>query len=181
MGHSDYRMLSQPHRVIFAGFESTTTRLQQAGWQLSAEQLMDRMSVRLALKLQMAGLYMVAEQQDCDFYNRRHEPMTFHIKHCSSNMVIQMMETVFNFKPIDAYPQMTESPRKSIEDFGIFAPLLARTEEIIIEPQSVAECLELIKKMQAPELAAIRKRNSDESNRPIQRQTFHAQILSLAA
>ncbi len=183
MGLSDFRLLSRPHRVIFAGFESTTTRLQQSGWKLAAEQMIHDGQIRLALRLGDAGLYMIADQQGYGFFgdHERAEILTFHIRHCSSKMVINLHESIFNFKPIDAMTQMTTAPRKDIEDFGIFATPLVRTEEIIVEPQSVAECLELIKKMQAPELAAIRKRNADEYRQPIQRQTFHAQILSLAA
>jgi hypothetical protein len=190
MGPSDARILSRPHRVVFAGFESTTTRLQQAGWELAVEQSFLDMRIRLALRFEPARLYLMADAQHLDFFRYASyaldEPLTFHIRQCASHMTVQLMETSFAFQPIDAVPQFTEAPRKSIEDFGIFAAPLARTEQILIEPQSVAQCLEQIRKLQAPELAAIRERNrrrNDEGAtvQPIPRQTFHAQVLSLAA
>ena len=190
MALSDPRVLSRPHRVVFAGFESTTTRLQQAGWELAVEQSFHDMSIRLALRFEPARLYMLAEAQRLDFFRygsqMLDEPLTFHIRHCASRMAVQLMEASFAFKPIDAVPQFTEAPRKSIEDFGIFAAPLTRTEEILIEPQSVAQCLEMIRKLQAPDLSAIRERNRRRNDdggtlQAIPRQTFHAQILSLAA
>lgn len=191
MALSDSRILSEPCQVLFAGWESTTTRLQQAGWQLSAEQDFNRMSIRLALKFEPARLFMVAECQDWDYMRyarspyRDGHPPTFQIRHAASDMHIQLMESSFDFRPFDAKPQFTSAERKSIKDFGIFAPCLARTEEIIVEPQTVAALLDEIRKLQAPELAEIRKRNADRDRRnstePMAQQRFHAQIVSLAA
>lgn len=191
MALSDQRILSQPCRVIFAGWESTTTRLQQAGWQLSAEQDFNRMAIRLALKFEPARLFMLAEAQEWDLYQagsnpyRDGHPPTFRIRHAASDMYVQLMESSFDFRPFDAVPQFTSVARKSIEDFGIFAPCLTRTEEIIVEPATVAGLLEQIKSLQAPELDAIRERNRQADRRgvsePMQQQRFHAQIVSLAA
>lgn len=187
--HSDARILSRPCRVIFAGWESTTTRLQQAGWSLSAEQSFEHNTIRLAMRYAPARLYMLAESQDFDFYRAaglsgfdRGGAPTFHIRCAGSDIVVQTMESSFDFLPIDAAPQYVETTRKSIEDFGIFATPLARTEEIIVEPETVMGLLEKIKKLQAPELAAIRECNRmRDRTEPMRRQQFHAQILSLAA
>lgn len=108
-------------------------------------------------------------------------PLEFHITHCSSNLGVQVLANSFDFKPIDARPQFVNTEYKNIEDYGIFATPLVRTEEILIEPSSVAECLDLIRRLQAPDLADIRQRNRAANDAPIARQTFHAQILSLAA
>jgi hypothetical protein len=137
---------------------------------------------------------MVSEAQTFDFYRAAdtrygydQQPLEFHVRYCASNVVVQMMDDLSNFRPIDAAPQMTRIERKSIEDFGIFATPLARTEEIIVEPETVSELLERIKSLQAPELAAIRERNRRRERdpgavaEPMQRQRFHAQIVSLAA
>ena len=183
------RFLSQPCPVYFAGFASDTYRLQKAGWQLSVEQDIMRGTIRLAMRFEPARLYMLADTQDYDYWSARAghgRPPSFAIRHCASNITVQLMESVFDFKPIDATPTFAKVERTGIEDLGIFATPLVRTEEILIEPQSVEECLSLIRKMQAPELQAVRERNARRNSlgqevMPVMRQNFHAQILSLAA
>lgn len=184
MAPSEYALISQPHEVVFAGFRSTTTQLQQAGWKLAAEQDYRRDSLSLLARHDGAQLYLVADTVGLDYFRYAHtnERLVFHVK-CVAR-ALECITTDFrfdNFEPIDAMPQMIERKRQRIEDFKIFATPLVRTEEIIVEPQSVAECLELIRKMQAPELAAVRKRNADRERNPVNQQNFHAQIISLAA
>jgi hypothetical protein len=188
-GRSDARILNEPCEVHFAGFRTDTYRLQQAGWQLSMEQDIARMSIRLAMRFEPARLYMVSNAVEHFYLQHGCVRPVFHVQHCASNITVQLMESSFDFEPIDATPAYVTTERKSIEDFGIFAPLQTRTEEILVEPQSVAECLELIKKLQAPDLAAIRKRNEqrrrDQGSRdygntgPLTQ--LHAQIVTLAA
>lgn len=183
------RMLGERHEVRFAGFRSTTWDLQQEGWQISAEEDYQRDTIRLALRHPPTGLYMLADGQRYEFrskayspYGRMDESLVFNVRHCSSKMAVQLRERTFDFRAIDAMPMFTDTPFKRIEDFSIFAPALVRTEEIIIEPQSVAECMDLIRKMQAPELAVIRERNLQRDFMDVApQQKFHAQILSLAA
>ena len=185
MALSEPRLLSRPCRVIFAGWESTTTQLQQAGWQLSAEQNFNVMTVRIALRFEPARLFMIAEAQPWQFLRDSEEVPEFHIRHAATDMHIHLTERSFDFRPFDAAPQIAATQCQSIEDFGIFAPCLARTDEIIVEPATVAGLLEQIKSLQAPELAAIRERNRQAerrgANAPIQQQRFHAQIVSIAA
>lgn len=185
MARSDSRVLSEPCRVMFAGWESTTTRLQQAGWSLSVEQNFREESIRLAMRFEPCRLYMMAESQRFGFYRHaeyRDQLPVFDIRYCATEITVQMIDDLSMFRPIDAQPQFTNAERRSIEDFGIFATPLARTEEIIVEPETVTKLLEKIKKLQAPELAAIRERNRvRERTQPMARQQFHAQILSLAA
>lgn len=186
------RLLSRPCRVCFAGFESDTTQLQQAGWRLSAEQDIRMGRINLMMHLESADLYVICEDQRYDF--RGYHEQSYRID--DSDLPVFMARKAFsratqlrlsnfnasNWIPIDAMPQFTEQAINSIADFNIFASPLVRTEEIIIEPQSVAECLELIRKMQAPELAAVRKRNMQrDRDTPVNQSNFHAQILSLAA
>jgi hypothetical protein len=96
---------------------------------------------------------------------------------------MRVMDDFSKFKQIDAAPQYTNAEIKEIDDFGIFAVPMTRTEEIIVEPADVYTLLEQIKKMQSPEQAEIRKRNrrrdSEGHSEISQRQNFHAQIISL--
>lgn len=198
MARIDERFLSPPCRVLFAGWETTTTKLQQAGWQLAAEQVMYDHRVRIAMRHAPSGLYMVSESVDYGFaprYTDRFQSFgtdpwaapTFVVRHVGSNITVQIVDNLANFSPIDAAPQLVCAEVKGIEKFNLFATPLTRTEEIIVEPETVSELMEKIRALQAPELAAIRQRNrmregrSEGSRAPIAQQQFHAQILSIAA
>jgi hypothetical protein len=191
MAHSDARVLSLPHRIHFCGWQSTLPALQQAGWELSAEQDFQRYGVRIAMRhkdLQMRGItnsidynFFAAASMGGFDYAR---PLDFEIVYMASDLRIVTNDTMSLFRPIDAMPQFTTTERKSIDDFGIFATPLARTEEIIVEPETVMQLLEKIKAMQSPEQAAIRARNRSRERRldeATPRTQFHAQILSIAA
>ena len=189
----DARLLSRPHRVMFAGWESTTTRLQQAGWSLAAEQNFERGTIRLAMEFRPAMLYMMSESMDFGYSRLDRyggdEALVFHVRNVvGKDITIQGGFSMDHWSAIDAKPQFTEAPIKRLSDLGIFAVPMARSEEIIVEPATVAGLLEQIKKLQAPELAAIREKNRRAQGDPgsrdhgaVQRQTFHAQIVSLAA
>ena len=182
----DRRIISQPHRVFWAGFETTTTRLQQAGWNLSAEEDFRRGAIRLAMKHEPLKLYGVSEPVE-HYYGGRtmfEEPLLFRVRYMSSRLDVVINDNLMNFSPIDAYPQTMTIERKSIEDFKIFAAPLARTEEIIVDPNDVQAMLDHIRKLQAPEQADIRARNAARERREryeaVPQQQFHAQILSFA-
>lgn len=178
--------MSAPHEVHFCGFRSTTALLQQAGWQLSVDQQGFSERLQLILYNKDFGGYMIAEPLNHYPYRRLEfsERLVFVVQRVNADVLIYHTTTDFSaFEPIDARPQIVDAAApKSIKDFNIFASQLVRTEEIIIEPQSVAECLALIRKMQAPELAEIRKRNETRDFMAASnRQVFHAQVMSLAA
>lgn len=174
-------MLSAPHRVIFAGFESDTWKLQQAGWRLAAHEDFMRGTLNIALHHPDAGVEAMARELRYNFHGspRGGEVLTFHVHHINSKIMIQTMPA-FDFHDVDARPCFTTEPPRCMADLGIFARPLVRTEEILIEPSSVSECLDLIRRLQAPGLAEIRQRNSVREH--VQgREQFHAQILSIAA
>lgn len=188
MAHSDARILSAPHRIHFAGWHTTLLDLQQHGGSLSAEQDMQRMGIRIAMThrdLKMRGI--TESVDDYHFFGdplQFGRPLDFHVRYMANDLVVQMMDNLSMFRPIDAMPQFITTERKSIDDFGIFATPLVRTQELIVEPETVMELLEKIKAMQSPEQFEIRKRmqaRKRDSGEPIQRQQFHAQILSLVA
>ena len=146
------------------------------------------MEVRLALRNQRAQMYGITNGVPVDFFRFREDmPLEFHVIHMANRVTVQMMGDLSSFKPIDAMPQMVLDERKDIEDFGIFATPLVRTEEIIVEPKTVESLLAEIKKLQDPEQSAIRARDRMRQNREgmlfdaMPRQKFHAQILSIAA
>jgi hypothetical protein len=191
MAHlSNTRLLSQPCEVLWAGFRSNTYVLQQAGWELAVEQDFSGLRLRLLIRNRDMQLYAVSDASSFDFYRNAHEHLSrpvFHIVQASSTM--QLAQIVgfapsFSFKQFDAAPQFSAMRYDNIEDLGIFAAPLVRTEELIVEPADVSALLEQIRRMQAPGQAEIRaKQRTRECTdripdaRPMTR--FHAQIITL--
>lgn len=186
MAHSDHILRSEPMEVRFAGFRSDTLSLQHAGWRLAVEEDFRFGRISLIMRHEQAGLYLVADDVSFNYCERidgrpRDRLPVFMVRHVARSLESVRCSFAFdNFAPVDAVPHIAALTHKRIEEFALFGAPLVKTEEIIIEPQSVAECLELIRKMQAPELADLRKRNAQRAE-PINQQRFHAQILSLAA
>lgn len=172
--------------VHFAGFKSDTYQLQRAGWRIAAMEDPRIGIAQIILRHEEAGLEMIASDTRWNpskmFYGiERYEPPEFVIRHVArAFQVRQASLNLEKFRAIDATPDFVTV--KSMNDIRLFGTPLVETEQIIVEPQTVAECLELIRKMQAPDLAAVRKRNADrERQAEIGQKKFHAQILSLAA
>lgn len=186
-----HTVLSEPAEVWWAGFRSDTYQLQQAGWEIAAEQ--DVMYDRIRLLLRHRDMKLYALTNECeyhfrDMYQQPGRRLTFKVVAASPNFQVQCVPSrvdFSNFQQIDAKPQWAEIEIKSIEDFKIFATPLARTEEIIVEPQTVSAMLEKIREMQAPEQARLRAKQRLEASREglrgdaVPRQRFHAQIISI--
>lgn len=191
MAHlSNHRLLSQPCEVLWAGFRSNTYALQQAGWELAVEQDFQNSGLRLLLRNQDMRLHAISSTSPFDFYRNAHEHLerpVFRIIHAAATMQFARMmpnEPATYFRQIDAAPQFVTTQFDSIDDLGIFAAPLVRTEELIVEPADVSALLEQIRKMQSPEQAEIRARQrareragENPETRPMQQ--FHAQIITL--
>lgn len=172
---------------MWCGFRSNTYLLQQAGWEIAAEQDFASLELQLIMRHQDLKLYAITERTRFDFYQNARSnvpPPVFRVIHAAPMLhVLQLGQSVLNYRQIDAAPQITNMEYRSIEDLGIFAVPLARTEEIIVEPADVSALLEQIRKMQAPEQAEIRARQRSRERageNPLTRpsQQFHAQIIS---
>lgn len=185
------RLLSQPCDVVWAGWRSTTVDLQNAGWQIAVEDSYHNYSTRLCLQhrdLRLRGITTPTPLEDfvrSDRYGGRGYRPAFHVQWMSSDLRVQIMESSFDFREIDAKPQFTAEHSNRADAFSFFAVPMARTEEIIVAPQDVSTMLDQIRKMQAPEMAAIRQREQRRDRagevEPGSREVFHAQILSFAA
>lgn len=180
------RILSRPLRVHWAGWETTTYKLQACGWKLSARQ--DVRGSRLQLAFQHAGVGIEGITQELDY--RFEQALDMRERGYVENIVlnVQMMlgETVMVrqvgdvsalWSPIDAEPRYTEERIDRLEDFAHFAGSLIRTNEIIVPEESVPELLQRILKMQQPGRIERIKEELRGENRPEQK--FHAQIISL--
>ena len=187
----DNVVLSRPMTIIWGGWESTTTMLQQNGWQLSLQRDVYRMEMRVAMRHKTDKIYGLTAPIRDDFVDRivsqnyGSAPMPVaHVQYMASKLTVTAPVNMSTFEPIDAMPQLGSIEVKDIEDFNIFAAPLVRTEEIIVEPETVADMLEKIKAMQSTGQDEIRERNRMRELREggridvVPQHKFHAQILS---
>lgn len=186
------RVLSRPVEVWWSGFRSTTVQLQQAGWEIAAEEDVYGGRIRLLMRHQDMRLYAITNESEWNYFDRQTEGrmLVFQVVHAAPRMEVRVTQEIgaglANFRQIDAMPQFVDSVIQRPEDMKIFVTPLVRTEELIVEPQTVAAMLEQIRKMQAPEQARIRHKERLAASREGMlveagpRQEFHAQILSIA-
>jgi hypothetical protein len=174
----NYRIKSQPQKVRFAGFESDTLKLQRSGWQLAVEEDYHYGKVSLVGRHREFDLNFMSISANYNAYAINPQDIIFHVQYCRSQMVLQLMADMSNFKLIDATPTYCAVTDANFKDLSLWNTPLVRTKEIIVDPKDVAECLEIIQRLQAPELARIRESNRRDELR--KQDVFHAQILSIA-
>ena len=184
-------MLSIPARVYFDGWESNTLTLQSHGWQLAADERPHDMRMCLMLRHPHYGLRFMSEWREFHYY-RMKDPMfggrdqdrpVFHVRHVGMDDTRFHIsgEVNYNFREIDARPIWRENVMK-FEDLCYFAK--KGGPEIIVKPETVAELMEKIHKLNEPQLQAIQERNRTRaygSQATEGRLVQHAQILSFVA
>lgn len=188
----DRRVLSRPAEIWWSGFRATTIVLQQAGWEIAAEESIHDGRIRLMLKHQDMRLYALTHSIEWNYFDqqRREVPLVFQVCAASPRLECHRIQEIgagwADFKQIDALPQWVDTKIETPDDLRIFATPLARTEELIVEPQTVEAMLEQIRKMQAPEQARMRAKarlSDSRQGKPIEihpRQRFHAQVISIS-
>jgi hypothetical protein len=189
-----------PIEVRMAGWRSDTYTLQREGWQLSAAQRMDNMTLQLALKFPGGGHY-VTNVVDLYYFKTGQDRMDM-LKHLalqvpgdSSHHAVPSSRVILHeglsvrdfdhFKPIDATPfHMNVEKDHKLEDLVVFRPL--PTSEIVIAPATVPQLMDQILELQDPKMKALieedRKREARKNlDRPSHKVENHCQIISLAS
>jgi hypothetical protein len=182
----NYRVLSAPVRLHWAGFETDTLSLARAGWDISAEQDVMNCRMRIAIRHELGGMYGLSEGIDWDYQMHAHcgprpdRLPVVPLRMVSQKIIIEAIrgkvptENYFAMDPIDPFPQYVQSERKSLADLVHFAS--ARARGILLPEASVQELMEQILKVQQPMREAEIKRDLLEKPH-----TVHAQLISLAA
>lgn len=187
----DRHILSRPHPVLWAGFRSDTRTLQQAGWEFSASQQYENDNVGLVMRHGVMGIHAVTDTVPNIMYDRHPQDIQqFQINYLTDRGIryrhFQMPPWLPTCKPVDMIPQLVEV--KSLEDMQLFAGCLARTQEIIVDPDDVSAMMERILTLQKPgaqEYYAEQLRKMQEPGQIVKdvrpQQQVHAQIISLVA
>ena len=161
------RFLSRPLGVHWAGWETTTYRLQQSGWDLAVEHQFDRDEYCLLMHHKEMSLYAYTEvmtiervMHDPSYYPERMP--VFHVRRIAKMLYSQWTDMYLNFsafQQIDATPQISERKIQCVEDFNIFALARSKAEEVLVNraDMTVIEHLEAIKALQEPRQHEIRQ------------------------
>lgn len=170
-------LLSYPIPVRFAGFQSTTAQLQEAGWDISLrEEITCERTVSIIMQYERGGIYGVSQSINYiamellySMEKGNLEPLKalcFDIQYIGSGVQFYRIPIVGNsfladFRPIDASPQMTtiEHP----EDFSLFKKV-DPSKDVLIDPNDVPGLMEMILKAQKPQQEMLRARERSRKN-----------------
>lgn len=184
---NDYpRFLSRPVKIRWLGWETTTYHLQQAGWELSAEQDVYENSMRIAIRHPQASIMGITERTDWRYQeemrwgDERMEERYLQMRpgSCSQRILIER-HGGFDFRPIDAQPQFTNTPPQSLEELAHFAPQMVRSKAIVLDDASVDQLLSRALELQEPARQAYYEDQVREKGLILPRHDFRAQIITL--
>lgn len=182
-------ILSRPVPLNWGGWATDTFTLQQQGWSISADQDMERMAMRLALRNERAGMYGITERVNWDYLRFAEDrlanlPMLrVHLMGRDIQVIHEDAPTLARWTPIDAQPQFSVQKRTRLEDFAHFAPAHTRTQQLIVPEETVDDLMaRIIEMQQGPRIERIRQEIAEGDRVSFApKQNFHAQIISLAA
>jgi hypothetical protein len=192
----DYRIRNRPIKVHWLGWRTDTFQLQQAGWQMAAEEDIARQSFRMIFKYDSGysdgQIYGISNLVS---FNYMREPartaldyLVLTIQHLTSNVSVSVMDDLSEFRQVDAEPYLCNQEIKDIEDFKLFSVPLTRTEELIVEPKDVNDLMQEIMKLQSPKQKEIRDKRRRTSRQGMNLDGLakgvpkvHAQIITLAS
>lgn len=190
-GLFDMGYRSPPIPVRFEGFEGTTTGLQRCGWELSCDEDFMYGDFQVAIFHRHMGVVGLSERV------RRSSLMTAMNQHLrfdevepiyirritQSHQLIYSGFSTINaprespWHAIDAEPMFLSEHPVRPEDLFMFRPASAPApQEIIADPETVADLMEKIIKLQKPDMDQIRERNRRRDS--LTPQITHAKIIS---
>jgi hypothetical protein len=197
---------SEPIKVHWAGFESNTHTMQQAGWKISAYEDVASMQMRLAFSRdggrfnsgqpnQLRGISsyipydyrrrMDALHGNCR-YELNHHEVVAEIQAVGSRVHLHehnlKASIAEKFHPVDCTPQMWQGKISSLDDYAHFAPAtheLTPADILVTEPD-VEELLAKILSMQEPaKKARATQQYYEERESGLMVPKVHAKIISI--
>ncbi|MCP3924888.1 MAG: hypothetical protein GY714_20100 [Desulfobacterales bacterium] len=156
-----HKILSQPLKIYWAGWETDTFKLQSEGWDISAQQNIKTSSMRLALRYKKASIQGLTSHIDFDYFRHNPEELRRICFTCqlASNFIIQEQpeRAAYDFQPIDARPVYTTYNMKNLEDFAHFKTVDYNTKEVFLKQANMSEILEMALQKQEPNQEKIRQ------------------------
>ena len=192
-GLFDMGYRSPPIPVRLEGFEATTTQLQRSGWRLACDEDTMYGDFRIAIEHQGLGVVALSKRIRrsgllCAMNQERDlsacEPIQMTQITQSHSLVYTglggeyMGSEASPWHAIDATPRFIEQVVRP-EDLFMFSPIDTKAQEIIADPETVADLMEKIIKLQKPDMDRIREHNRRrEARESLTGVVTHAKIIS---
>ncbi len=169
MHNRDIRWLSQPVKLHWLGWEATTDQLVHNGWDISANQCIERQSMQISLRNNEHGqpIYGMSEIEDWHYDEIMGSRSSLRNTATFPLMTMRMAHNIaFNYMaepsaywdPVDARPSFTREEIRSMEDLCHFKKIPRNTQEIILPNElSMAEVLDVALSKQESSQAQIRE------------------------
>lgn len=168
--HNNERLVSQPLRLRWMGWEANTYDLQQHGWELSAQEDVSRRAMSIAIRNQRVGFRGLTDSLDWDYWyqmerntGRFQDPRSLPCFSChlGSDIIVNHSGVSANdaveFRPIDARPMYKEITKMSIDDLAHFRPIEKPKDEIFLREASLDEIMKMALSKQEPRQEQIRR------------------------
>jgi hypothetical protein len=177
--------------VYFQGFRSSTWELGNSGWVIQADQDLHRDEIRMVFTNKESGAILLSRNNAFDFQGHAlghtHPAMINELRfdaqiyHADTRIMEQM--NFSNLRTVEYEPSVEQLHVKTLSDMVLFKE--KPKKEILVEPATIPEMMELIKKMQSPRQKELRDKQRDRAKREIytmeQEVTAisHAEIITL--
>jgi len=161
---------SYPMKVLLAGFESDTLRLQSCGWQFSVHQERSDGRYKLLVTAKHEGISQLVwfHPIDINYINIINDikkenfvkNIVLEAAYMSSQIQTRIIPMNFqpNFTAVDMRPGFVEHKEFNLEDLAVFKPVNVNEDfEIYLNKKDEAEILELLLKKQDPKQKEIRE------------------------
>jgi len=192
-GLFDMGYRSPPIPVRLEGFEATTTQLQRSGWRLACDEDVIYGDFRIAIEHDGLGVVALSDRirrgsllraMNLERDRSACEPIRMVRITQSQNLVYTGLGGKYlapgasSWHAIDAQPRFIEQVVRP-EDLFMFAPIDTKAQEIIADPETVADLMEKIIKLQKPDMDRIREQNRlREARESLTGVVTHAKIIS---
>lgn len=166
---SDYRLISQPIRIHWMGWETDTARLAENGWDISVDQNLQHRSMEIAIRKNSErgqSIYGMTEMKEFEYHRYLHNYHPHEYVYPLFKMLLAY-EIIINeryvrakeFSAVNAHPSYMEvnNSMDRIENLIHFQKIKQDTKQIILQRASMQEVLEFALSKQAPEQERIRK------------------------
>lgn len=160
----EQRVLSQPIRLHWAGWESDTFTLQRAGWQLAAEQDVYDNALQVFLKHPMLKTTGISDRiefkylQDYRFGKDYFRNIVLNCNLSSGHMIYETsLPSIAAVQAIDATPSFIEIQRMRLEDAEFFRTIDTNIQQVTLEKATLAEVLDFALQKQKPRQDEIRR------------------------
>jgi len=177
-----------PCPVHFAGWSSDTFTLGRHGWDVAYQQDHYRDERELLLYHKESGTKALAKASGNHFDKRVFGYQSypeFNVVRITTEKMhvrydVRSLHPFSNMAWVNTEPSMIQIEEHDLMSLPLFQKLHAPVaESLIVEPATVADLLDKIRKMQSPEQAAIRARNrSRDASNDGQKPFIHATLIS---